>query len=53
MFDSSMFDWIYGYPTFVVGAVIGIFFVGLTWLGILIFRPVVGAGFMASEASTI
>jgi hypothetical protein len=41
MFQSRMFEWFYDYPNFVVGPLIGIFFVGVTWLGILIFRSVI------------
>jgi hypothetical protein len=41
MFQSHMFEWIYDYPNLVVGTLIGIFFVAVTWLGILIFRPMV------------
>ena len=41
MDQSRIFEWIYDYPNFVVGPLIGIFFVGITWLGILIFRSVV------------
>ena len=50
MFQSRMFEWIYDYPNSVVGPLIGIFFIGVTWLGILIFRPVVRSWVNADQS---
>jgi hypothetical protein len=36
-----VFYWIYDYPSEYIGALFAFIFVGATWLGILIFRPIV------------
>jgi hypothetical protein len=36
-----MFSWIYDYPSSVIGVIFGVFFVGVTWLGIWLFHAVV------------
>jgi len=36
-----MFYWIYDYPTAYVGASFAVVFVGFTWLGLFLFRPLV------------
>ena len=36
-----MFYWIYDYPSALIGALFAVVFVGVTWLGIFAFRPLV------------
>ena len=38
---SSVFYWIYDYPTWSMGALFAAVFVAVTWLGIFVLRPTV------------
>ncbi len=40
-----MFYWIYDYPTWLIGTLFAVAFVGVTWAGIFAFRPIVRSSF--------